>query len=70
MWMTWPAFSAAWRVATAVSDVLVNDAVKAIRSLVEGMVGIVPLSKSKGIEAARTVTLASDACNSSLGNDY
>ena len=69
MLMTWPAFSAAWRVATAVSDVLVNEAVKAMRSLVEGMVGIVPLSKSKGIEAARTVTPASDACNSSLGND-
>ena len=69
MLMTWPAFSTAWRVATAASDVLVKEAVKAMRSLVEGMVGIVPLSKSKGIEAARTVTPASDACNSSLGND-
>ena len=66
---TWPAFSAAWRVATAASDVPVNEAAKATRNLVEGIVGIVPLSKSNGIEAAKTVTPASDACDSSLSND-
>ena len=69
MSMTWPAFSAVWRVATATSDVPVNEAVKATRNLAEGIEGIVPLSKSKGIEAAKTVTPASDACDSSLGDD-
>ena len=69
MSMTWPAFSTVWRVATATSDVPVNEAVKATRNLVEGIEGIVPLSKSKGIEAAKTVTPASDACDSSLGDD-
>ncbi len=69
MSMIWPAFSAAWRAATAASDVSVNDVVSARRNLVEGMVGSAPLSKSKGIEAARTVTPASDACDSSLGDD-
>ena len=69
MSMMWPAFSAACTVATAASEEPVNEAVKAMRRLVEGIVGIVPLSNSKGIEAAKTVMPASDACNSSLGDD-
>lgn len=62
----WPALNAACREATAASDVLSNGAVKVTGYLVVGIEGIDPLSKSNGIETARTSTPASDACDSSL----
>lgn len=62
----WPALNAARRAATAASEVLLNGAVKVTGYLVVGIDGIDPLSKSNGIETARTSTPASDACDSSL----
>ena len=61
----WPALNAARRAATAASDVS-SCAVKVTGYLVVGIEGIDPLSKSNGIETARTSTPASDACDSSL----
>jgi len=54
----WPVFNAARRAATAASDVLSKEAVKATGYLVEGTEGTVPLSKLNGTETARTVTPA------------
>ena len=68
MSMTSPAFRTACKVATTAFEELVTEAVKATWRLVEGMVGIILLSKAKGIEVAKTVTLASDVRNSSLGD--